>query len=642
MFKKSGKNNKPDLFLEEAVLDDLAKGFDPLELPLSQKAFKLVGGAVFLVIAAVVLRLLFLGGWQNNFYSQQALANASQITTSRAERGIIFDRFDKPLVKNLPSFRLSLKLAELFKNEDERTQTVETLQNILNLPPGYIENLLQEVNLEKQNSLTIARQISVESVIKIKNLNLPAVQIEDDFKRQYLDGELLAHVIGYTGPVDKNDVENNNSLSFNDVVGKSGLEAYYDKELRGIDGETISYRNVKGEIIDNKLLENATPGHQLYSTIDSEFQTYFFQRLKQALNYLGSPSGVGIALNPQNGEVLALFSLPSFDSNQIAGEVLTNQYKPFFNRAISGAYSPGSTIKPLVAFAALAENVITPEKEIFSPGYLEIPNPYYPDQPSRFLDWRPNGWVNLYSAIARSCNVYFYAVGGGLPQSQLSLTRDYQTINGLGIDRLKEYWQKFGLGQKTGIDLSSENSGFLPDVQTKEKKGETWRIGDTYNVSIGQGDLLVTPLQLINYIAAIANGGKIYQPFVIKKIMTEDGKTIKETNPKVVADYSANSGIIKEVQRGMIDAVSKSYGTAYLLADLPVSVAAKTGTAQIQSNTKINAFFVGYAPVNPPAGGPQIAVLVLVENAVEGSLNAVPVAKDVLNWYYYNRIVKSL
>jgi penicillin-binding protein 2 len=612
-----------ELFLEEAVLDDLAQDFNSLELPLSQRAFKLVGAAVFLIASVVVLRILFLGGWQGDFYNQRALINASQVTVNRAERGIIFDRFNKPLVKNLPSFRLNLSLVELFKNSEKQLQTIEALQQVLNLPANYIEGLLKEVDLEKQNSVTIARQLSIEDIIKIKNLNLPAVQIEDDFKRQYIEGEVLAHLVGYTGPVDKNDVKNISSLSFNDVVGKSGLEAYYDKELRGGDGETISYRNVKGEIIDNKLLKNSAPGHQLYSSIDLEFQSYFFNRLKQALNYLGSQAGVGIALNPQNGEILALVSLPSFNNNEIKSGALNNPYKPFFNRAISGAYTPGSTIKPLVAFAALAENVISPDKQIFSPGYLEIPNPYYPDKPSIFLDWKPHGWVDLYSAIARSCNVYFYTVGGG-----------YGDIKGLGVDKLKEYWQKFGLGRKTGVDLPSENGGFLPDSQTKEKDGGIWRIGDTYNVSIGQGDLLVTPLQLINYTTAIANGGKIYRPFIVKKIAAEDGKTIKEINPQIIEDYSSNIQIIKEIQRGMIDAVKKPYGTAYLLADLPVSVAAKTGTSQIESNTKINAFFVGYAPTE----NPQIAILVLVENAREGSLNAVPVAKDVLNWYYYNRL----
>lgn len=630
---------KKELFLEEAVLDDLAQDFNSLELPLSQRAFKLVTVSFVIIIAVVASRLLFLAAWEGDFYKERALINVGQVTTFRAQRGIIFDRFNQSLVKNLPAFRLNLKLVELFKDNEERIKAIKTLEEVLNLRPGYIEELLKEVDLERQNSLTIARQLSIDQVIKIKNLNLPAVQIEDDFKRQYFEGEIFSHLIGYIGPVDKNDLKKSPYLSFNDVIGKSGLEAYYDKELRGGDGETISYRNVKGEIIDNKLLKNPTPGYQLYSTIDTEFQSYFFNRLKQALSYLGSPAGVGIALNPQNGEILALVSLPSFNNNEIKSGALNNPYKPFFNRAISGAYTPGSTIKPLVAFAALKENIITPDKEIFSPGYLEIPNPYYPDKPSRFLDWKPHGWVDLYSAIARSSNVYFYSLGGGLASNYQprGILRGFESenINGLGIEKLKEYWQKFGLGKKTGVDLPSENEGFLPDAQSKEKnRGEIWRLGDTYNVSIGQGDLLVTPLQLLNYISAIANAGKIYQPFIVKKIVAEDGKIIKEINPFLIEDYSSDIEIIKKVQQGMIDTVEKSYGTAYLLADLPVSVAAKTGTSQIESNTKINAFFVGYAP----SQNPEIAILVLIENAREGSLNAVPVAKDVLEWYYINRM----
>jgi len=629
---------KKELFLEEAVLDDLSKSFDSLELPLSRGAFRLVSVAAFLILIIVVLRMLFLGGWQNNFYSQRALINISQTTTIRAQRGIIFDRFDKPLVKNLPAFRLNLKLAELFKNNAERLKTIATLQEVLNLPPNYIEDLLKGVDLERQNSLTVARQLSVDSIIKLKNLNLPAVQIENDFKRQYPESNIFSHIIGYVGPIDKNNFKDNSSLSLNDIVGKSGLEAYYDNELRGQDGESISYRNVKGEVLDNKLLNQPAPGYQLRTTIDAKLQSYFSNRLKQSLDNLGSSAGVGIVMNPQNGEILALISLPSFDNNKIQPEILTDSSKPLFNRAVSGVYTPGSTIKPLVAFAALEEKVIKPEQEIFSAGYLEIPNPYYPDQPSRFLDWRANGWVNLYSAIARSCNIYFYSVGGGLPSNAepKGILHGIQNIDGLGINRLKEYWQKFGLGKKTGIDLPSENEGSLPDSQTKKKnKGEIWRIGDTYNVSIGQGDLLLTPIQLINYISAFANGGKIYQPFIVKKIISEDGKIIKEVSPKVINDYSSNINNIKEVQKGMADTVRKSYGTAYLLSDLPLTVAAKTGTSQIQSNTKINAFFVGYAPVE----NPQIAILVLVENAKEGSLNAVPIAKDVLNWYYYNRLI---
>jgi len=623
---------KKELFLEEAVLDDLAQDLEPLELPLSQRAFRLVAIFLVIIIVAVAGQLMYLCLWRGDFYKERALANVGRVTTVRAQRGIIFDRFDKSLVKNLPAFRLNLKLVEFFKNQQEGTKTIKILEESLGLPKGYIEELLKGVDLEKQNSLTVARQLNIDQVIKIKNLNLPAIRIEDDFKREYFKGESFSHLVGYTGFVDKNDIKKNPELLFNDVIGKSGLEAYYDRELRGEDGKIIDYRNVKGESIDSKLLKNPTPGYQIYLTIDAEFQSYFFNRLKQALSYLGSQTGVGLALNVQSGEVIAIVSLPTFNNNKIEGESLGDPYKPFFNRAISGVYAPGSTIKPLVALAALKENIITPEKEIFSPGYLEIPNPYYPDEPSRFLDWKPHGWVNLYSAIARSSNVYFYTVGGG-----------FGGIKGLGIEKIKEYWRKFGLGRKTGVDLPSESEGFLPDPGTKETNGEIWRLGDTYNISIGQGDLLVTPLQLLNYISAITNGGKIYRPFVVKKIISENGGIIKENTSEIIDDFSSDIEVIKKIQKGMVDAVEKPYGTAHLLADLPMPAAGKTGTAQVEGNTKINAFFVGYLPVEDleKADAPtdkQIAILVLIENAREGSLNAVPVAKDIFEWYYYNRI----
>ncbi len=614
------------LFLEEAVLDDLSQEFDYLELPLSARAFRLLGAMAFIIGLAVIAQIFSLGWLNRGFYSQRAVLNASQITTIRAERGIILDRFGKPLLTNAPSFRVNINLSELLKDDSERKEAFTNLEKILSLPEGYIDNLLTDINLEKQNSLVISREVTVEQVLQIKSLNLEAVQIESDFKRQYLGGAAFSHIIGYVGPVDKNDLSQDPSLSFNDTIGKNGIESYYDDELRGEDGQIISYRNAKGVVIGQKTLKSATPGDDIFLTIDSDLQSYFYDRLKQGLDFVGSKAGVGIALDPRDGEILAIVNIPSFDNNKIKSQDLIDQMKPLFNRAISGVYSPGSTIKPVVAFGALKEGVITPDKEIFSPGYLDVPNPYNPGQPSRFLDWRYQGNVNLYSALAKSSNVYFYEVGGG-----------YADQPGLGIVRLKEYWQKFGLGKKTGIDLPAESDGFLPDPETKEASGRgIWRIGDTYNVSIGQGDLLVTPIQLINYIAAIANAGKLYEPSLFKKMVTSDGKLAKEDSPQILADYSADSDIFQKVEQGMIDGVVKPYGTSHTLSDLPIPVAAKTGTAQIEQNTKTNAIFAGYAPRE----NPEIAVLVLIENAKEGSLNAVPVAKDVFEWYYKNRIVR--
>lgn len=637
-----------EILLEEAVLDDLAEGLGIVEVPLSEKVFRLAGILIIAVIVLVIFRFLFIGLFKSSFYKERALVNASEIILTPAERGIIFDRFEKQLTKNQPSFRLNLELKELLKEQDAFKKKIALIGQTISLPEGAIEDLIKVIDPEKQDYFTLPVDLSTEEVLKIKNLNLAGVKIESSFKREYPYGRILVHLLGYTGPVDKKDLELNPSLSISQKIGKAGLENFYEKELTGKEGKIIKYRDVKGNILEEKTAGEPEAGDMLYTTLDLDLQSYFYSRLKQQLVSIGSSAGVGIALNPQNGEILSLISFPDFDNNSIEVSDLQNPHQPFFNRAVSGLYSPGSTIKPLVAFAALAEGVVRPETEIFSAGYLDVPNPYDPENPSRFLDWRAHGWVDLYSALAASSNVYFYSAGGGLDKSSLSLIKGSYKASGIGIEKLKAYWQKFGLGEKTGIDLPGESDGFLPDpVYKKQKRGSDWRLGDTYNVSIGQGDLLVTPIELINYIAAISNGGKFYKPFIVQKIVDTDGKTVKENSPQVLGDLSDQKEIIADIQKGMADAVKKPYGTAYKLSDLPFKTAAKTGTAQIFNNTKLNALFVGYGPADGearpdgrPAGGPQIAILVLVENASEGSLNAVPVAKDVLNWYYLNRIQK--
>ncbi|MEK7481823.1 MAG: penicillin-binding protein 2 [Patescibacteria group bacterium] len=610
---------KQDVFLEEAVLDDIAKDFDLLEMPLSRAVFKLVIFSAIVIAAIVTTRIFFLGIVKNDFYQARAIANAGQTITVEAERGGIFDRFGNPLVKNQPVFRLNLILAELLK-ESQRRKTIQAIKDILNIDVEQMENLLNSVNLENSDSVALPVDLSEEEAKKIKNLNLNSLRVANSFEREYIEPQIFSHLTGYTGLANKEDLEK--GFSLNDIAGKSGLEKYYDKELRGKDGKIIYYRNAKAEIIDNKFLNDAQPGYSIKTTIDSELQAFFYNQLKNKLSEAGSLNGVGIALNPKNGEVLSLISLPGFDSNNISDKILNSPGKPFFNRAISGLYAPGSTIKPLVALAALKENIVKPKDKIFSAGYLEIPNPYYPDQPSRFLDWKPHGWVDLYSALARSSNVYFYEIGGGFEEQK-----------GLGIEKLKEYWQKFGFSEKTGIDLPGEANGFLPDPEQK-KNNDLWRIGDTYNVSIGQGDLLTTPIEIIAYIAGIANNGKIYRPSIMKNIVDSNGDLIRQNEPQLIKDLSDLSAYIPEVQKGMADVVNKNYGTAYLLSDLPFKVAGKTGTAQIKQNTEINAFFIGYAPLDDP----QIAILVLVEEAKEGSSNAVPIAKEVFKWYYENRL----
>ncbi len=641
-FRKS--TPQEELFVEE-TFEAVPTGekMDVLELPLSRRAFILILASALLIGLVVISRLLFLAGGKGSYYTARAEINAGKEVYQPAGRGVIYDRFGKPMVKNVQSFSVAVKVKNFISGQFGQLDLVGLL-DLLGLSRWEIEERIQKIDLERISSLVIARDVEPEKIVQLKSLKLDGVEIIDDYKRYYLDGSVSAHILGYTG-----------FDSSNKIAGMVGLEAFYDDFLKGEQGETIIYRDVFGNPLDEKIVSLPQNGDGIKTTIDSGLQRYFYDRLWQALNSLGSSAAAGIALNPQNGEVLALVSLPSYNNNLFGKtgysaeklQLLNSPAKPLFNRSVSGVYTPGSTIKPLMALAALTEGVIDTKKQFYSAGYIEIPNPYYPDQPSIFLDWKPNGWVDLYSALAKSSNIYFYAIGGGLPA-------DYQPnqgtggFKGLGIEKIKKYWEMFGFGKKTGIDLTAESEGFLPDPEEKEARTkDIWRLGDTYNISIGQGDFLVTPIQLISQIASIANNGKIYKPFIVKSVVDTSGKIVKENQPEILADYSYLGEQVKEVQKGMKDAVSKYYGTAYKLSDLPVSAAGKTGSAQISNNTKTNAFFVGYLPAEALAkvGAPldkQIALLVLVENAREGSLNAVPVARDVLEWYYYNRLISNL
>ncbi len=615
--EKRLKNSR--ISLEDVLADRVAEE-DYMEVPLTDNAFKIFSLVTTLVFFAVIFQVLNLGVFKSDFYKKRAVANVSNVNITLAPRGIITDRFNEPLLQNESSSNVFIAPMDLSKGTAERINTLKTAGDILKIDFKEIQEKIIKHNWELTDKILLAQDISHDELVELKTRKLPGILIEPGFKRKYVFAESFSHILGYTGLVNQADLKTDSFLTINDEIGRTGLEDYYDSFLRGKNGQEIIYKDARGKVEGSKVLELPKIGAELITFVDKELQEYFYERLKTTLQNLGRNIGVGIAMNPKNGEILALVNIPGFKGDEIA-KYLKAPDEPLFNRAISGLYTPGSTIKPLVAIAALTQGVIKPEKEIFSRGFIEIPNPYNPENPSRFLDWKPHGWVNLYSALARSSNVYFYEVGGG-----------FESQKGLGINRLKEWWGKFGLNQKTAIDLTGEKFGFLPDAEWKEKSYKIpWRIGDTYNASIGQGDLMVTPLELLNYISAIANGGQLYKLRVMEKIIGENGELIAQNEPEVLKDISAEiAEALPEIQRGMRDAVVKPYGTANLLADLPMNIMAKTGSSQVANNTKVNAFFVGYTN--------DLAILVLVENAREGSLNAVPVAKDVFRWYYDNRV----
>ena len=606
--RKRRRNKK--VYFEEVVSDSISDSeFNVKEKPINTSVFHMVFAVCVIAALVFLSRTAVFAGMEGDKYVKRSLDNTNQSIPLIAPRGIILDRDGTPLVKNKEIFTVFLQLDEMVRS-NEKDLVLNAAENILGMDRGEVSKLIEDTNLDSISDIILKQDLTLDEVVKIKTLGSKSLIVESDFAREYID-PAFSHVIGYASLVNQKDLAENPDLALNDLIGRAGLEAYYDKKLRGQNGAISIYRNAKGDLEDIQRTKEPIAGDALETTIDSEFQKYFYQRMLSGLKSLGRTSGVGIAINPQNGEVLSLLSFPSFDANNIS-EYLSNSNEPLFNRAVSGLYSPGSTIKPVDATGALSEGVVTPEKQFLSIGYIEIPNPYNPDKPSRFVDWKPQGWVDVHSALARSSNVYFYIVGGG-----------FEDTKGLGIKRLKKYWQIFGLDKLTGIDLPGEAIGFLPDPEEKEERtGTPWLVGDTYNVSIGQGDLQVTPIELLDTIAAVAKG-VAYTPHLDKSAPKD-----------VVIDLSQYSDALKEVRKGMEDAVDKDYGTAHLLADLPISTAAKTGSAQIAGNTKTNALFVGYAP----ADNPQIAILILVEDAKEGSLNAVPIAHDVMEWYYENRL----
>jgi len=628
------KRHDKDIAFEDALSDDWQRDLDIAEVAIGNQPMRYFAIAVAVIVVGVAVRIIFLAS-NNAYYATRAERNVAQENETSAPRGLIYDHEGDVLADNKAAFSALLDVRAFLANGDQESSTLAAAENILGISPDEAWSLVTAAEKNDFASpVVLADGVDQNQLVNLQALDLPTITLRSDFVRTYPDGPVFSSVVGYSGRVTTDDLATDPSLKNQDVIGKTGLEAFYDKLLRGTPGIAVTYTNAQGKTLGEKQQSVPQIGTPLTLTIDGGLQKYFYNTLSDQLTSLNRPIGLGIAMDPRTGAILSMVNLPGYDNNVFSEpgqdaeitNLLTSSNRPLFNRAVNGYYNPGSTIKPLDAVAALTEGVINSTREIYSPGYLLVPNPYNAAMPSRYLDWQYQGNVDLSSALAQSSDVYFYIVGGGSPARSTPLLNDPSDygISGLGIDRLHTWWQKFGLGKPTGIDMPNEASGFLPTAAWKQQSsGRSWLLGDTYNVSIGQGDLLLTPMQLLDYIGAIANGGNIYRPFLNAS-----------STPKVAEDLTALLPEIQQVQNGMRAGVSSPKGTSYTLHNLPVSVCAKTGSAQVQNNTQENALFVGYAPCNDP----QIAILILIENSRQGSLNAVPVAGDVLNWYYENRL----
>ncbi|MDD4271370.1 MAG: penicillin-binding protein 2 [Patescibacteria group bacterium] len=623
---KLGKLNRGSAedWLEETkgTKETIGKNFD------INKVFK-INLVLFLFMGVIIARAAWLQVVKGGYYYELAEGNRIRVERLEAKRGVIYDREGRPLVRNSANFLLYFVPADLPKDSLARQAIIQRVsENLENLKPEDILNLLSKIepgSLESYQPLFIADNIEYDKamMLYLESDNMPGVVITNKTRREYnLYSLSLSHVLGYTGKInDKELVKFGSEYLPIDYIGKSGMENFWENEMKGTNGKKQIEVDALGK--EKKIInqEAGEDGHNLVLSIDVELQKKLEESIIKSLQKANLNKACAIALDPNNGEILAMVSFPSYNNNDFAHGMTQAEYekianhpdRPLFNRCISGEYPSGSVIKPVIAAAALEENVINENTSFLSSGGIRIGQWFFPD-------WKAggHGTTNVRRALAESVNTFFYYIGGG-----------YQDFQGLGLDRMVKYEKLFGLDTQTGIDMPGEASGFLPTEEWKKKtKGEPWYIGDTYHLAIGQGDTLVTPLQVADYTAVFANGGSLYRPHIIKQVLNSKDQLISEVDNQPIKSKIISSKNINIVREGMRQTVTA--GSARSLQSVPVEVAGKTGTAQWSTTKPTHAWFTGFAPYDKP----QIVITVLIEQGGEGSSVAVPIANEVLTWYF--------
>jgi penicillin-binding protein 2 len=598
----------------------LLNGPEPAEF---RKKIKIAVVLVLIALAVLVVRLWYLQVIKGDEMKQKSENNSVRFRKILPLRGLIMDRNRHVLADNRASFDIVYmprkgkrsesvinKLKEFYKRSSLEFSTDQSF---------YQMKPYQSVKLEKNVGMDKI------AVVETNALDLPGVYIDISPIRLYLDGEMLALIIGYTGEVSKEELKKNQEYEFGDITGKQGVEKLLDSYIRGKQGAELVEVNAYGKEIKNLGRINPISGYNIVLNINYELQ-------KSAWAALEGKAGAIAVLDPRNGAVLAMVSSPSFDPNLFNSgfsgsewsNIINNPLKPLSNRAISGQYPPGSTYKLIVAAAALEEGIVTPDTKFYCGGAYNLGK-------RTFHCWQKkgHGHVNLHKAIVESCDVYFYNVG-----------------RILGVEKIAHYARLFGLGKATGIDLPSEKNGLIPTRQWKQTMmKQPWHQGETISISIGQGFDLVTPLQLVSAYSAFANGGTHWKPQLVNRIETADSKIYKEFLPEKRGVLPLKKETIDFLGRALWGVVNEPGGTGRAARRPNTDVCGKTGTAQVVSlpesekarRTKAfagsrgdHALFVCFAPFT----NPEIAIAVIVENAGHGGSVAAPVARKILDTYF--------
>lgn len=564
-------------------------------------------------------------------YLELANGNRVRESISYAPRGRILDRKGKVLAENTATFQLSVIPYLLESDEKNRDDILNNVSSIINIDAGKLKEIVFSKGEEYPLPVLVKENLDHETAIALEQI-IPRTKgftVDSVPSRSYVADAGLAHILGYTGRVSEDDikVDKTSRLLATDFIGKAGIEKQYDEVLRGDNGFERTEVDSLGRPVRFLAQKPASKGSDIILTIDYDVQVRLEREILAQMQKSKTTKGAGVVLSPETGEILAMVSIPYYDNNLFArgisekefSDLVNSPNQPLLNKAIGEGYTTGSTIKPVVASAALQEKVVTPETVIVDRGQISVTSVYQPGAAFIFRGWRPGGLgpMNVRSAIAMSSNIYFYTVGGG-----------HENIQGLGVDRLTSYYRKFGLGELSGIDLPDEFAGRVPDSAWKEQnKGEPWYVGDTYNISIGQGDILVTPLQLTLADMSIANGGYLLQPYVLKSI---DGV---EVGKRVVRrEVPIDKGNIKIVQEGMRQVVTNGTTCECIFKSVPVKVAGKSGTAETSTGdkTKPHAWFTAYAPYDKP----KIMATVLIEQGSGGSQYSAPAIAGAMETYF--------
>jgi penicillin-binding protein 2 len=550
---------------------------------------------VVIGISGLTARLFYLQIVDGSHLATLAVHNRTVLEAIRSPRGLIYDRNGRPLVTNVPTFVVKLRPSDM--TVEQRPVVVDRLSALLGMPAADINATIDGNPGSTFDLVRIAGDVNEPTarLISEAGADLPGVEVDVEARRQYADGPLMSQILGYSGPVSGGQLATLKTLGYlpDDLIGKAGVEAQYETELRGTYGSQSVEQDASGR--RTQVLQTVTPaqpGDSLTLTIDTNDQQQAQKALTWAMRTIGLKRGVVIVMNPQTGEILAMVSLPTYDNNQFAkgisnaeyAKLLNNPDKPLLNHAIQEHFPPGSTYKLVAGTGVLADKKITDKTKVQTHPYLTLGS-------TRFYDWNRRGFgaCNIYCGFGHSSDTFFFQMAGKL-----------------GIDRLGYWAKQYGFGHLTGIDLPNEVPGIVPTNQWKQDTlGEKIFPGEVYQAGIGQGYDVVTPLQLINAYAALANGGTVYQPQVVHDIVGPDGSVVRPFAPKVLHKMAVPASVLRIMRNAARNVVVVRH--TYNLVDLPIKVAGKSGTAEFgtrdsKGRLPFHSWFVGFVPKDPKHG----------------------------------------